>query len=69
MVEVMNKNFGLVKNILDIFSVIIIIGIGIFVGGKIIGIGLGIVLVVIGVGCVILLFNRLFKNKLVVIVS
>lgn len=69
MAEAMNKNLGLAKNILDISSVIITIGIGIFAGGKIIGIGLGTVLAVIGVGRAISLFNRLFKNKLVAIAS
>lgn len=61
MAEAMNKNLGLAKNILDIFSVIITIGIGMFAGGKIIGIGLGTVLAVIGVGRAISLFNMLFK--------
>ncbi|OOM16025.1 DUF6198 family protein [Clostridium saccharobutylicum] len=69
MAEAMNKNLGLAKNILDISSVIITVGIGIFAGGKIIGIGLGTVLAVIGVGRAISLFNRLFKNKLVAIAS
>ncbi|AGX44684.1 DUF6198 family protein [Clostridium saccharobutylicum] len=69
MAEAMNKNLGLAKNILDIFSVIITIGIGMFAGGKIIGIGLGTVLAVIGVGRAISLFNMLFKNKLVAIAS
>lgn len=69
MAEAMNKNLGLAKNILDISSVIITIGIGIFAGGKIIGIGLGTVLAVIGVGRSISLFNMLFKNKLVAIAS
>lgn len=69
MAETMNKSLGISKNILDISSVIITIGIGIFAGGKIIGIGLGTVLAVIGVGRAISLFNMLFKNKLVAIAS
>ncbi|HEX3037668.1 MAG TPA: DUF6198 family protein, partial [Oscillospiraceae bacterium] len=59
------KKLGIVKNMLDLTSVIITLVICFLFAGKIIGIGLGTVLAVIGVGRVIAFSNGLLHNKLV----
>lgn len=67
--EKIGTSLGLAKNIIDVASVSITILIGLLCAGKVIGIGIGTVAAVFGVGRAIALFNMLFKEKMLALVS
>lgn len=58
------KSVGFIKNIFDIFNVILTCTISLLSVNKVIGIGLGTLIAMLGVGRVIAVFNHFFFNKL-----
>lgn len=56
--DVVGKSVGLVKNLVDIFCVLIATCIGLFFRGSLIGVGIGTLLAMLGVGRVIAVFNH-----------
>ena len=62
--DVSGKEVGLVKNMFDVTSVLLICVIGLIFAHRIIGIGIGTLVAVLGVGRVIALFQHLFFKKI-----
>lgn len=62
--EVLGKDMGFGKNIVDISFVIMTCVISLVFGGALIGIGIGTVISMLGVGRVIALFQHFFREKM-----
>ncbi|MGN1032865.1 MAG: YitT family protein [Intestinibacter sp.] len=60
--DLLKKDPGFGKNVLDITCVCITCTIGLVLSGKIVGIGIGTLICMIAVGRVIAVFNRIFKE-------
>jgi uncharacterized membrane protein YczE len=67
--ERIGKSLGFTKNSVDISCVLITLLLCLVFEGKVIGIGLGTLAAVLGIGRSIALFNKLFKHKMVALVS
>ena len=62
--EVLGKDMGFGKNIVDISFVIMTCVISLVFGGALIGIGIGTAISMLGVGRVIALFQHFFREKM-----
>ena len=62
--DILGKNLGFGKNLLDFFSVAFSLTIGFLVTGGLAAIGIGTVIAMVGVGRFVALYNYFFRSKL-----